>query len=173
MIRIGATLLQAALDSWRSGALARSEIAEAQEAFNRRWALKTENQKFVPGGVIYNGDHLAFEQEWAGVEPQKRPDWPWPSFDPADWALAFREAAILSKDRLKIDRAECERDGWVSAWFANAMMRGYDEAELHLTGPYREAVERLDAMQRRATVALCIGVATAAISLMGLLGLFR
>lgn len=70
--------------------------------------------------VILCGDHAEFEAEWAasGRPECERPDWPLPSFDAQDWAAAF----------LKIN-PDCGLDeGLMIAWFANALMRGYDEA---------------------------------------------
>lgn len=66
-----------------------------------------------------NGDRLEFEREHATTVPEDRPDWPLPSFDAGDWARAFC-ACNFSID--KID------EGLMTAWFANALMRGYDEA---------------------------------------------
>lgn len=65
--------------------------------------------------AILNGDHLAFEQEHANTPPRERPDWPIPSFDARDWAEVFckRFPSVPEDDAL--------------AWFANALMRGYDE----------------------------------------------
>ncbi len=67
--------------------------------------------------VIMNGDHAAFETEWAksGRPDNERPDWPLPSFDAKDWAQAF------CKLNPGVDEAT------MIAWFANALMRGYDE----------------------------------------------
>lgn len=65
--------------------------------------------------MIHNGDHAEFEIEWAGKDPKTRPDWPLPSFDARDWAEAFVAAHPNNH----------ESD--VVTWFANALMRGYDE----------------------------------------------
>ncbi len=65
--------------------------------------------------IIHNGDHAEFEIEHANVRPQDRPDWPLPSFDANDWAVAFCER----NPGFDLDTAR--------AWFANALMRGYDE----------------------------------------------
>ena len=69
----------------------------------------------MPYPIILNADHLEFEQEWAGKDPKTRPDWPLPSFDARDWAEAF----------CKIHPAP-DFDTMVG-WFANALMRGYDQ----------------------------------------------
>lgn len=66
-----------------------------------------------PGPV--NGDRLEFELEHTNTPQKERPDWPLPSFDARDWAEAF-----------------CKRfpdldEGTMLAWFASALMRGYDE----------------------------------------------
>jgi hypothetical protein len=48
------------------------------------------------------------------------PSWPLPSFDARDWAEAFcRIAADLGHPGID--------EGWMISWFANALMRGYDE----------------------------------------------
>lgn len=70
--------------------------------------------------IIHNGDHADFEREHATTRPEDRPDWPLPSFDARDWAKAFMKAnprAIVG------DVTEEDMIGW----FANALMRGYDE----------------------------------------------
>jgi hypothetical protein len=66
--------------------------------------------------VILNGDHAEFELEHANTPPEQRPDWPLPSFDARDWAKAF------------CDRNPNADEETMVAWFANALMRGYDEA---------------------------------------------
>lgn len=66
-----------------------------------------------------NGDHVEFEAEWAGKDPKTRPDWPIPSFDAHDWAEAFMKHFGHRKD--EIDEA------LMVAWFASALMRGYEE----------------------------------------------
>lgn len=48
------------------------------------------------------------------------PAWPLPSFDARDWAKSFCEIAA-ENGHLGIDEA------WMTSWFANALMRGYDE----------------------------------------------
>lgn len=66
---------------------------------------------------IMNGDHAEFEREWAGKDPKSRPDWPLPSFDARDWAEHFCKLF-----------PNCGLDeGAMIGWFANALMRGYDE----------------------------------------------
>ena len=72
----------------------------------------------MPYPVILGGDHAEFEQEWAasGRPDNERPDWPLPSFDAHDWAAAF----------CKLNPSMDE--GIMQAWFANALMRGFDEA---------------------------------------------
>ena len=65
--------------------------------------------------IIFNGDHLEFEKEYENVPPKERPDLPLPSFDARDWAEAF------CKRNPSIDY------GLMLAWFANALMRGYDQ----------------------------------------------
>ena len=50
------------------------------------------------------------------------PTWPLPSFDARDWAEAF--CATAKKQGHDID------EDWMVTWFANALMRGYDEARM-------------------------------------------
>lgn len=69
--------------------------------------------------IIHNGDHAEFEAEWAGKDPKTRPDWPLPSFDARDWAEAFCKIAKAHGHDLD--------EGWITTWFANALMRGFDE----------------------------------------------
>jgi hypothetical protein len=77
----------------------------------------------MPYPITLNGDHAEFEQEWAasGRPPEERPDWPLPSFDARDWAKAFCK---VCKEK-GFDPVKDE--DWVVGWFANALMRGYDE----------------------------------------------
>jgi len=65
--------------------------------------------------VILCGDQLEFELEHIDIPPKERPDWPYPSFDAKDWAAAFCK------------RNPTMDEGLMLAWFANALMRGYDE----------------------------------------------
>lgn len=75
--------------------------------------------------VILCGDHAAYEAEHAGLDPKLRPDWPLPSFDARDWAEAFCKTATLLGYR---DAAgEPIDEAWMQTWFANALMRGFDE----------------------------------------------
>lgn len=64
---------------------------------------------------LHNGDHIEFELDNLNTNPKDRPDWPLPSFDARDWAEAFVERY----PSVPLDEA--------TAWFANALMRGYDE----------------------------------------------
>lgn len=74
---------------------------------------------------IMNGDHAEFEQEWAGKDPKTRPDWPLPSFDAKDWAEAFcKELQIVSREAA---RPVDDQMGVMISWFANALIRGWDE----------------------------------------------
>jgi hypothetical protein len=66
---------------------------------------------------ILNGDHLQFEIDHKDTPLKERPDWPYPSFDARDWAEAF----------CKLNPSMDE--GVMIAWFANALMRGYDHAK--------------------------------------------
>ena len=80
--------------------------------------------------VIFNGDHAEFEAEWAGKDPKSRPDWPLPSFDAQDWAQAFCE--IAGKHGIKDGNGKPLDEGWMISWFANALMRGFDEARARI-----------------------------------------
>ena len=66
---------------------------------------------------ILNGDHAQelIDRAASGADPKKQPDWPYPSFDARDWAEAFIKRV-----------PECPYD-LAHTWFANALMRGYDE----------------------------------------------
>lgn len=75
--------------------------------------------------VIMNGDHAEFEVEHANTAPHERPDWPLPSFDAQDWAAAF--CKIVNQRGFKDLAGEPLDEGWMITWFANALMRGYDE----------------------------------------------
>lgn len=80
--------------------------------------------------VIMNGDHAEFEREHANTPPHERPDWPLPSFAATDWAKAFCERFKVIKRSEGWKEAllseESDEDLMV-AWFANALMRGFDE----------------------------------------------
>lgn len=53
------------------------------------------------------------------------PNWPVPSFDARDWAEAFcRQYPAIGEDVM-------------IGWFANALMRGFDEAGKWLLAPHR------------------------------------
>ena len=67
--------------------------------------------------VIMNGDHAEFEAEHTNTPPDERPDWPLPSFDARDWAVAF----LRAYPNTGLDEET------MLGWFANALMRGYDE----------------------------------------------
>ena len=70
--------------------------------------------------IILGGDHAAFEIEHAHTPPKERPDWPLPSFDARDWAEAFLSAYDAGDDNFLTVEV-------VQSWFANALMRGYDQ----------------------------------------------
>lgn len=76
--------------------------------------------------IIHNGDHAAFEIEHANTPPHERPDWPLPSFDARDWAAAY----------CKLHGGDEEL---MVTWFANALMRGFDECSSR-AGEQREDV---------------------------------
>lgn len=76
--------------------------------------------------IILGGDHAEFEAEHANTPPHERPDWPLPSFDATEWAAAFCKVA----NDLGYKDAEGKPidEGWMTSWFASALMRGYDQA---------------------------------------------
>jgi hypothetical protein len=87
---------------------------------NRATVLKQEQEKAAARArypVILCGDQLEFEQEHANTPPKERPDWPLPSFDAKDWAEHFCKLNPEMKDK----------EDLMMVWFANALMRGYDE----------------------------------------------
>ena len=75
--------------------------------------------------VIFNGDHAEFEAEHVNTPQEQRPDWPLPSFDAIDWAKAF--CKIANTFGYKDDKGEPIPEDWMVGWFANALMRGFDE----------------------------------------------
>lgn len=66
---------------------------------------------------------MAYAQAIRNPDPND-PNWPLPSFDAKDWAKAF--CKIAGERGLTIE------ESWMQTWFANALMRGYDEAHMHL-----------------------------------------
>jgi hypothetical protein len=75
--------------------------------------------------VLLCGDQIQFEREHANTPPEERPDWPLPSFDARNWAKAFMKIK---------DRGAVVDEEWMVTWFANALMRGYDERSAHENG---------------------------------------
>lgn len=75
--------------------------------------------------ITMNGDHAEFEAEHANMKPEDRPDWPLPSFDAQDWAKAF--CKISTKLGYKDAEGKPVDESWMVTWFANALMRGFDE----------------------------------------------
>lgn len=73
--------------------------------------------------VILNGDHAEFECEHANAPMKERPDWPLPSFDARDWAEAFCKIHPGVDEDLMV------------GWFANALMRGFDEGRSRVVEP--------------------------------------
>ena len=59
------------------------------------------------------------------------PTWPLPSFDARDWAEAFCKIAREKGHDLD--------EEWMVTWFANALMRGYDEHARRTTKHARDA----------------------------------
>ena len=75
--------------------------------------------------MIMNGDHAEFEAEHADTPPHERPDWPLPSFDAQDWAKAF--CGHAERFGYRDAQGNPIDETWMVTWFANALMRGYDE----------------------------------------------
>lgn len=75
--------------------------------------------------LIHNGDHLQYEIDNKKTPPKERSDWPLPSFDAADWAEAF--CKIANEHGFRDAKGQPVDEGWMIGWFANALMRGYDE----------------------------------------------
>jgi hypothetical protein len=93
--------------------------------------------------LILGGDHAVFEQEWAksGRPDNERPDWPLPSFDAQDWAAAFVKAGTEYGWLNKID------EEIMRTWFANALMRGYDQRSAEPTAAEGVMAELLEALK--------------------------
>jgi hypothetical protein len=76
--------------------------------------------------IIFNGDHAEFERlEAIKGNPTLRADWPLPSFDARDWAQAFCKQFTVTPRSLDVH--ENDQEGLMIGWFANALMRGFDE----------------------------------------------
>jgi hypothetical protein len=75
--------------------------------------------------IFHCGDHAQFEIDHANMPPKERPDWPLPSFDARDWAEEF--CKIATKLGYKDTEGKPIDQEWMVTWFANALMRGYDE----------------------------------------------
>lgn len=67
----------------------------------------------APDGML--AYHIAMENP-----SRDDPNWPLPSFDAKDWAESFCATAA------KLGHPGID-EGWMIGWFANALMRGYDE----------------------------------------------
>lgn len=64
---------------------------------------------------------LAYAMRIANPEKYRDdPNWPLPSFDARDWAAAFCEKARTNPNF-------ATDEGNMIGWFANALMRGFDE----------------------------------------------
>lgn len=69
--------------------------------------------------VILCGDHADYERKHSNVADREKPFWPLPSFDARDWSRAFCKIARAQGHDLD--------EGLMTTWFANALMRGWDE----------------------------------------------
>ena len=83
---------------------------------------------------ILNGDHAEYELENQSTPPEQRSDWPLPSFDARDWAKAFM---VVYDNGAYIDEA------LMVGWFANALMRGFDEERKRDTTGVRTGITEL------------------------------
>lgn len=80
--------------------------------------------KFEPLDASPDG-MLAYMQAITGPSKNRDdPNWPIQSFDHCDWAEAFIK--IVKDNNVTID------EEYMRVWFANALMRGYDQGQLHL-----------------------------------------
>lgn len=61
-----------------------------------------------------------------GEQQERAPHWPLPSFDAVDWAKEFMR--LFGERRQDID------EELMIGWFANALMRGYDEHQWRTEG---------------------------------------
>ena len=77
------------------------------------------NRREVLGSMITLGvaGQVSAEPAFQPVDSSKVPG----SFDASDWASEF--CRVASSKGINID------EGWMITWFANALMRGYDEYE--------------------------------------------
>ena len=87
--------------------------------------------------VIMNGDHAEFELEHANTPKEQRPDWPLPSFDAMDWAKAFCK---IARDQGYRNESGPIDESWMVGWFANALMRGFDEHAARAVNPVTEVI---------------------------------
>lgn len=92
--------------------------------------------------MIYpiNGDHLEFELEHQNTPLEERPDWPYPSFDAINWSKAF--CKLANKFGYRNPEGKPIDEGWMNTWFANALMRGYDEGCKH-TARKKDTIKNL------------------------------
>ena len=93
----------------------------------------------VSGITLTGADVYALADNLTAIRCQdhkrelKMTDNPINSFDAYDWAEAF--VAVCSKKGISIDR------DWMVTWFANALMRGFDE-HYRRTAEYRRMIRR-------------------------------
>lgn len=85
--------------------------------------------------IFLCGDQIEFEREHANTPPEERPDWPLPSFDARDWAKAFCKVVPGMSEDLMV------------AWFANALMRGYDQRTAELADDPHAAINPANRQQ--------------------------
>ncbi len=88
--------------------------------------------------VILNGDHAEFERDHANTKPEDRPDWPLPSFDARDWAKAFCKI----KDEQGWHASGIDEE-LMTTWFANALMRGFDECAGRQLADVEAAIKKI------------------------------
>jgi len=95
-------------------------MSEQRVIDGQTWVRLNPPTKGYP--IIMNSDHADYEAVHADLELRERADWPLPSFDARDWAEAF----------CKIHTDCSVPEGEMLTWFANALMRGYDERSAEL-----------------------------------------
>jgi len=101
------------------------------------------------------GDRMQYEIENINTKPEDRSDWPLPSFDAQDWAKAF--CKIATNLGYKDAEGKPIDEGWMISWFANALMRGYDEGVSRAHEDEPETFEPIGDAAARVVKSLTVG----------------